>query len=129
MTCTKPFLGPSQLGLLEVITVEEQLHGLPEDMRALGPDSTLASASTMIQPRPSPPLPPAQASGSGSHFVIHVLTTLSFCSLKEHIHALFPECHHTNLLASANLLFGASGIRSHIGVEARHIFSSLQATW
>lgn len=66
MTCTKPFLGPSQLSpgkatWVEVITMEEQLRGLLGDMRTLGPDSTLASASTMIQPSPAPPLPSAQA--------------------------------------------------------------------
>ena len=81
MTCTKPFLGPSQLSLgkatwVEVITMEEQLRGLLGDMRTSGPDSTLASASTMIQPSPS--LTFCSGLCSGSHFVTHVLTTLPF---------------------------------------------------
>lgn len=61
--------------------MEEQFRGLPEDMRMLGLDSTLASSSTMIQPRPSRHLPPAQAYGSGSHFVTHVLTAQPFPGL------------------------------------------------
>lgn len=68
----------------------EQLRGLPEDMGMLGLDSTLASASTVLQPSPSLHLPSAQAYGSGSHFVIHVLTSQPFPSLKEHIHTVFP---------------------------------------
>lgn len=102
--------------------MEEQLRGLPAGLRTLGPDSTLASASTMIQPRPSLHLPPAQGYDSGSHFVIHVLTALPSSRLNTFM-PCSPSATTPIYWRPANLLLDASGIRSHTG-EA-----SLQATW
>lgn len=108
--------------------MEEQLRDLPGDMRTcLGPDSTLASAPHVMQPRPSLHLPPAQAYGSGSHSVIPALTTLPVPSLREHSHALFPGA--TTPASWLRLTCCLVLVPSEATMEKKlSMFSSLQAT-